>query len=158
MVASGNEDASQGISGFAGKREDIISAYSPKRKAHTSPETIPSDVPLIRKQLQNIQRLFFNIYQYHRNMHSGDQVPDSNIKGTLSKWKLYCSEREVDPFSPTVAEGISFLGELYGKGIGKSGLNVARSALSAISILSNNTSFGNHPCLNIFIKGVYELD
>ena len=151
---------------FSGKTTDyicpvthlIIPAQSAKRKTPTSPETTPSDVPLIRKQLQNIQRLFFNSYQYHGSMHPSDQVPDSNIKGTLSKWKLYCSEREVNPFSPTIAEGISFLGELYDEGIGQSGLNTARSALAAIITLSNNISFRNHPCVRRFIKGVYELD
>ena len=53
VVASGNEDARPGTSGFAGDREDIISAQSLKRKTPTSPETIPTDVPLTRKKLQN---------------------------------------------------------------------------------------------------------
>ena len=53
MVASGNEDARPATSGFAGDREDIISAQSLKRKTPTSPDTIPTDVPLTRKQLQN---------------------------------------------------------------------------------------------------------
>ena len=53
MVASSSEDARPGTSGFAGDREDIISAQSLKRKTPTSPDTIPTHVPLIRKQLQN---------------------------------------------------------------------------------------------------------
>lgn len=53
MVASGNEDARSGTSGFACDREDIISVQSPNRKTPTSPQTIPSDVALIQKQLQN---------------------------------------------------------------------------------------------------------
>ena len=46
MVASGNEDARPGTSGFAGDREDIISAQSLKRKTPTSPESIPTQCHL----------------------------------------------------------------------------------------------------------------
>jgi hypothetical protein len=35
-------------------------------------------------------------------------------------------------------------------------LNTARSALSSIIILPNNLSFGNHPSVCRFLKGVYE--
>ena len=55
-----------------------------------------------------------------------------------------------------IAEGVNFLGELYDDGIGYSGLNTARSALSAIITLSNNISFGNHPSVRRLMKGVYE--
>ena len=40
---------------------------------------------------------------------------------------LNCSKREVNPISPTAAEGVNFIGELYDKGIGYSGLKGARS-------------------------------
>ena len=69
---------------------------------------------------------------------------------------LNCSKREVNPISPTVAEGVNFIGDLYDKGIGYSGLNTAWSALSAIITLSNNISFGDHPSVPRFMKGVYE--
>ena len=52
MVARGN-DARPGTSGFAGYREGIISAQSPKRKTPTSPGPVPTDVTLIREHLQN---------------------------------------------------------------------------------------------------------
>ena len=76
--------------------------------------------------------------------------------GTLSERKLYWSKREVNPFSPTVSEGVNFLGELYDEGIGYSGLNTAGSAFSAIMTLSNKISSGNHPSVRRFMKGVYE--
>ena len=69
---------------------------------------------------------------------------------------LNCSKREVNPISPTVAEGVKFIGELYDEGIGYSGLNTGRSALSAIITLSNNISFGYHTSVPRFMKGVYE--
>ncbi len=75
----------------------------------------------------------------------------------MSKWKLYCSKGKVNPFCPPIEKGINFLGELYDQGIGYSGLNTARSALSSIIILPNNVSFGQHPAVCRFMKGVYEV-
>ena len=76
--------------------------------------------------------------------------------GTLSKWKWYCGKRKIDPVLPTVADGINFLGTLYEEGIGCSGLNTAQSTLSPIITLPNSISFGNHPRVRQFMKGVYE--
>ena len=49
------------------------------------------------------------------------------------------------------------MGELFNQGIGYSGLNTARSALSTIVVLSNNASFGTHPLVCRFMKGVFEM-
>ncbi len=74
----------------------------------------------------------------------------------LEKWRWYCGERNIDPFSPTVEEGINFLAGLFEKGLGYSGLNTARSALSSIITLSNNTNFGTHLMVCQFLEGVFE--
>ena len=75
----------------------------------------------------------------------------------LQRWRLYCSQRDIDPIFPPVAAGINFLGELFHQGIGYSALNTARSALSSIISLPSNTTFGTHPLVCRFIKGVFEL-
>ena len=75
----------------------------------------------------------------------------------LQKWKRYCSSRGVDPICPSVEDGINFLAELYDSGIGYSAINTARSAVSSIVTLPNNSSFGSHPMVCRFLKGVFEL-
>ena len=35
----------------------------------------------------------------------------------LSKWELSCCERKIDPFSPSLEDGINFWGKLYDQGI-----------------------------------------
>ena len=62
----------------------------------------------------------------------------------------------MDPLSATVEEGVNFLAILYDEGIGYSALNTARSALSNVFTLQNNQTFGTHPLVTRFMKGVFE--
>ena len=51
---------------------------------------------------------------------------------------------------------MNFLAILYNEGIGYSALNMARSALSTVFTLQNNQTFGTHPLVTRFMKGVFE--
>lgn len=53
--------------------------------------------------------------------------------------------------------GIDFLATLFSAGLGYSAINTARSALSSVLVLSNNITFGSHPLVARFLKGVFEL-
>ena len=53
--------------------------------------------------------------------------------------------------------GIDFLATLFSSGLGYSAINTARSALSSVLLLPNNTTFGSHPLVTRFLKGVFEL-
>ena len=72
----------------------------------------------------------------------------------LQRWRLYCSQRDIDPIFPPVAAGINFLGELFHQGIGYSALNMARSALQLYRCLQYNI-WDTLVCR--IIKGVFEL-
>ena len=78
-------------------------------------------------------------------------------EGYLAKWRQYCGERNIDPFAPTVEEGINFLAGLFKQGLGYSALNTARSALSSIIILPSNAAFGTHSVVCRFLKRVFEI-
>ena len=52
---------------------------------------------------------------------------------------------------------MNFLAELFESGVGYSAINTARSALSSILILPDNTTFGSHPLASRLLKGVFEL-
>ena len=54
---------------------------------------------------------------------------------------------------------MNFLAELFQSGVGYSAINTARSALSSILILPDNTTFGSHPLVSRLkvLKGVFEL-
>ena len=72
----------------------------------------------------------------------------------LNKWDRYCHSRLLNPLSATV--GVNFLAILYDEGMGYSALNTARSALSTVFTLQNNQTFGIHPLVTRFMKGVFE--
>ena len=153
LVACGNENVDSATSSDTSTRINIISTKQPERKTPTSSENATSNVSLIREKLKNQG---FSTTVTHIMEASWRTGTRKQYESTLSKWKLYCSARQINPFSPAVEEGINFLGELYDQGIGYSGINTARSALSSILILPNNWSFGNHPSVCRFLKGVYE--
>ena len=52
---------------------------------------------------------------------------------------------------------VSFLTELFDQGLGYSGLNTARSALSTILYNEQGLSIGSYPSVKRFLKGVFEL-
>lgn len=62
----------------------------------------------------------------------------------------------MDSLSTTVEEEVNFLTVLYDEGIGYSALNTARCALSTIVTLQNYGTFGTHPPVTPFMKGVSE--
>lgn len=75
----------------------------------------------------------------------------------LRKWETFCGRREVDPFSTTVNNVLEFLTFLYQSGIGYSGINTARSALSSVVTLVDAVHYpvGQHPLIKRFLKGVF---
>lgn len=74
----------------------------------------------------------------------------------LSKWENYCNSKGISPVSATVAQAINFLPELVKSGVGYSGVNTARSAISTILVVSDSATFGTHPLVKRFLKGVLE--
>ena len=74
----------------------------------------------------------------------------------LKRWELYCGERKIDPFSASVIQSVNFLSELYQKHqLSYSALNTARSALSPIIVPSWGGTFGSHPLVTRFLRGVF---
>lgn len=74
----------------------------------------------------------------------------------MDKWAKFCHSRGLNPISAPVAQGINFLAELMTENIGYSSINTARSALSSVLTLNDCTTFGTHPLVKRFMKGVFE--
>lgn len=154
MVASSNADVSSVTSCATKERIHIISAKQSERETPPPQEPVPDTMSLIRQHLESrgLSSTVTNIMEASWRPSTRKQYTSS-----LSKWKLYCGKRDVNPLSPPVAEGINFLGEPFQQGTGYSGLNTARSALSSIITLPDNIPFGTHPLVCRFIKGVFEI-
>ena len=75
----------------------------------------------------------------------------------LKRWEQFCQSQGINRFDASVENGIDFLATLFTSGLGYSAINTARSALSSVLILPNNITFGAHPLVARFLKGVFEL-
>ena len=73
----------------------------------------------------------------------------------IAKWIKHCDRRGVHPTKASVPEALNFLQELKDSGVGYSVLNTARSALSCVLDLPFGVTFGSHPDVSKFMKGVF---
>ena len=73
----------------------------------------------------------------------------------LKEWVLYCNSAGCDPLSAPLYVGINYVADLAGR-VGYSAVNTARSALSSVITLRDDSSFGKHPMVKRLLKGVFE--
>ena len=62
---------------------------------------------------------------------------------------------KVIPFPATIINGVNFLSEVYQKELSYIAINTARAALSAVIHPPEGCTFGNHPLVARFPKGVF---
>ena len=74
----------------------------------------------------------------------------------IARWKRYANKRGIHSVSPSVSEGVNFLGMLFSAGLSYSAICVARSALSSYLDCKEAAQFGEHKRVRQFIKGVFE--
>ena len=70
----------------------------------------------------------------------------------IKKWTVFCDQREINPFDPSVTSVLDFLTELHEKGLACTTLNTARSAILAFTIPKDISSIGSHPIVTRFMK------
>ena len=75
----------------------------------------------------------------------------------LLKWIEFCQKENIPIAQADVNDGLKFLTYLYQTGVGYSAINTARSALSAVIKSDSFRTFGEHPLVTRFLKGVFEL-
>ena len=73
----------------------------------------------------------------------------------LHKWNSYCADKNISPYLSSTVDGINFLAELFSEGYGYSSLNTARSALASVLSAPSTVTFGSHPLVSRFMKGVF---
>ena len=88
-------------------------------------------------------------------MQSWKQGTQKQYGTYLRRWELYCGKQQIHPLQASTVDGLNFLGELYDQNLAYSSINTARSALSTVIIQEGGGSFGNHPLVTKFLRGVY---
>ena len=111
-------------------------------------------MPIIRKKLnkQNLSSAAEEIIMASWRAGTGKQY-----HSYLERWEKFCSQNAIVAEEASVENGIEFLTSLYKAGLGYSAINTARSALSSALTIPGNVTFGNHPLVARFLKGVFEL-
>ncbi|KAK3894573.1 hypothetical protein Pcinc_001665 [Petrolisthes cinctipes] len=75
----------------------------------------------------------------------------------VNRWTKFCNRGDFDPLNPTLSDVINFLSETFHRGVGYECVNTARGALSSLGIVVGGCRAGNHPLVNRFMKGVFNL-
>ena len=70
---------------------------------------------------------------------------------------MFCRERGIYPISTSLNQPIEFLTKIFESGVGYSSVGTARSVLSSALIMDNEISFGKHPLVQFFMKGIFNL-
>lgn len=129
-------------------------AQPAKQDAPTAQTTRAHGLPLIRETLntRNISKEAKDII-----MASWRTGTSKQYQVYLERWSQFCQSRGIDYTAASIDNGIDFLATLFASGLGYSAINTARSALSSVLALPDNTTFGSHPLVTRFLNGVFEL-
>jgi len=76
------------------------------------------------------------------NLQSWRKGTTKQYSSNIKRWTTYCHKKQIDPVSATIPQALDFLVELFESGIGYSGINTARSALSSVLKPVNGMTFG----------------
>ena len=114
----------------------------------------PLNMPLVRKTLntKNLSSSAKEIIMASWHPGTGKQY-----HSYLGRWEKFCAQKAIVVEDANIENGVDFLPSLYEDGLGYSAINTARSALSSVLTSPGNVSFGNHPLVSRFLKGVFEL-
>ena len=137
---------------------------NPNRQTCTSspiPEGATSTVE--EPETDGVSALRNSFRQYQVSANVADILMASWRSGTQKQYKVYleiwmdfCRQRKTNYYSPEISDALDFLMSLYSKGLSYSTINTARSALSTILNIQGCTTFGSHPLVIRFLKGIFE--
>ena len=75
----------------------------------------------------------------------------------INRWIQFCGKWTIDSLHPSVTDVLNFLSVTFHRGVGYECVNTARGALSAVGIVLEGCRVGNHPLVNRFLRGVFNL-
>lgn len=87
--------------------------------------------------------------------HSWRGSTKTKYEGYLRKWKAYCELHKHNWLDTDVTTCVNFLAKLHLEGLGYSGVNTARSALSAVTTIPGGNRVGEHPLVKRLLRGIY---
>ncbi|XP_028403388.1 uncharacterized protein LOC114526085 [Dendronephthya gigantea] len=117
-----------------------------------NPKAKADSMPCIRESLANFQ-LSEEVTQVI--MSSWRSNTKKQYHTYITKWLDFCHQRQGNPYKPELSQAMNFLQTLYNAGLSYSAINTARSALSTIINIHGSETFGTHPLVSRYLKGVF---
>ena len=74
----------------------------------------------------------------------------------IQQWIEFCDKQENDFLHPSVGKVLDFLTMLYKKGLSYTAVNTARSDLSSLLSLPDDSTIGKYPLVSRLLKGIFE--
>lgn len=117
-------------------------------------ETPPDSFQIIRQSFENqgLSKPVVDII-----LHSWRDSTKKQYWTYIQRWMRFCTEKHADPMSSSINLILDFLATLFNSGIGYSGINTARSALSSFLMLNGQVSVGNNTLVKRFMRGIFLL-
>ena len=154
MVSSGDENGHLRERQPSGQQIPAPPPEQTRCDPSTTQATLPPGLSLIRQTL-----IGHDLYAKAKDiiMASWRTGMTKQYDVYLKRLEQFCQSKGINRLDASVENGIDFLATLFTSGLGYSAINTARSALSSVLILPNNITFGTHPLVARFLKGVFEL-
>ena len=154
MVSESHADVCHATTKTGTRKKALDTCRTSTRPTPAPQISSTTSMPLIREQLNTIglSSDTVNILTAFWRQTTGKQY-----NTYLSRWLLYCREKHLNMNQATVNDVLEFLPCVYRQGLGYSAINTARSALPAVTTLGDKTTFGEHPLVTRFLKGIFEL-
>ena len=149
-----NENVHSRSSSLATRTSPSPSGRSRGGDTSSAQHTEPSSLPAVREKLagMGLQTDTINVI-----LASWRNSTSKQYNSYLLRWKAFCDQKQITSENAGVLEGLAFLTQLHNQNLGYSAINTARSALSSILTLQENRTFGEHPLVTRFLKGIFEL-
>jgi len=153
LVSTVNQDVDRRTTVITSEGQHSTFAIRPREVPLTGGKNQTDGLSVIRSALENqgisqaAQELILSSWR---------QGTQKQYRTYWNKWQCYASEQSINPFQPPVNKVLEFLHQLYEQGLGYSGINTARSALSSIITLEGNATIGKHPLVQRLVKGVFQ--
>jgi hypothetical protein len=153
ILVSQNTATTCGLSQTSNSNEDSIdTTVGREQNTPDSAKTSSDSLQIIRQSFQS-RGLSNDVIEII--MQTWRESTRKQYWSYIQNWLCFCAERQINSMSPTVNSVLEFLARLFHSGIGYSGLNTARSALSTFISIDGVVSLGKHVLVKRFMRGIF---
>ena len=157
VASSTMVSAHPGVSGRLTDSSPIIPDSSARSIRTTSPPATVQLPPASRLESFRGKLSADGVSQQATELISAGWSKGTNCayQSAWSRWRSWCLQRNIDPFSSNVSTLANFLASLFNQGLQHRSINTIRSAISVTHNNIDGIPMGQHPLITHLMKGIY---